>query len=242
VKQPHDLGMNRTGISAAPVQGPKAVESAREGTPHAPGDGQAIASQREHYVSASPPLGTVPPPLSVKGAAKTVLATLSGEKATVLVDQLAQRLAFERSGTRLYEAAIAKARALGCREPSPADLAEIATDERRHMEWVRDALERLGADPTVQTPSADAVGVASSGLFQVVTDPRTRMGETLDALLVAELADHASWTMLIELVRGLGYGEIATTFAAAEREEAKHVAKVRGWLSSMLRQEAGASA
>jgi hypothetical protein len=48
----------------------------------------------------------VPPPTSMKGMAKSALQALKGEKATVLIDKLAERLAFERTGTRLYETLI----------------------------------------------------------------------------------------------------------------------------------------
>ena len=50
----------------------------------------------------------MPVPGNLKGAAKAAVKALKGEKAAVFLDKLGERLAFERTGVRLYEAVLAK--------------------------------------------------------------------------------------------------------------------------------------
>src|SRR5689334_3818783 len=72
-----------------------------------------IAQVRRSYIEEADALGSVPPPGTVTGLLKTGAAMLTGKRAQVLVDKLAERLAFERGGTRLYDGALVKAAALG---------------------------------------------------------------------------------------------------------------------------------
>lgn len=236
------MGMNRTGIATAPRLAPKAIDGAREFVRDPSGDGAGIARERAHYRQIGDTLGSVPPPGTVKGVAKTALATLSGTKATVLIDKLAERLAFERTGTRLYEAFMQKVAAGGASAGAPPldALQRIHDDELAHFAMLRECLETMGADPTAQTPGADVIGVASTGLLQVITDPRTTLAQGLEALLTAELVDTASWDLLTELMAGAGYDAMAERFEGAAVTEARHLDEVRGWLTQLVMREAGA--
>jgi hypothetical protein len=71
----------------------------------------------------------------MKGMAKSALQALKGEKATVLVDKLAERLAFERTGTRLYETLIQKAQAVNGADRSATvrELERICREELNHF-------------------------------------------------------------------------------------------------------------
>ena len=73
---------------------------------------------------------------------------------------------------------------------------------------VEAAIRSIGADPTVQTPSADVDGVASMGLIQVLTDPRTSVAQCLEAILIAELADNDGWQMLILFAEKMGMDDM----------------------------------
>lgn len=151
-----------------------------------------------------------------------------------------ERLAFERAGTRLYETMLFKCGAVDA-AGHPVDvaaLARIRDDEESHFRLVHKFLERLGADPTAMTPSADMVGVQGMGLMQVISDPRTTIAQALNALLTAELSDNASWDLLIELARQTGHEDMAGEFAAALETERQHLAMVRGWLREAVLQEA----
>lgn len=53
------------------------LEISKEHAPP-PGDESPLANMRRDFFAASQPIGTVPPPGSVKGMAKTALETLKG--------------------------------------------------------------------------------------------------------------------------------------------------------------------
>ncbi len=240
MKSTTDMGMNRTGASMSP-KGTKEMADAARNAQVPPGDETAIASMRSEYASNGDRVGTMPPPASVKGAVKTAGKMLKGQKPTVLLDKLGERLAFERTGSRLYEAIITKVMAHGGGNGAGPDLTlmrEFQRQEMEHMDLLVEAIERMGADPTVQTPCADVVGVQSLGLIQVVTDPRTSISQCLNALLTAELVDTASWEMLIELTEESGNDELANEFRRALAEEARHLSHVRDWMTEATRAEA----
>jgi hypothetical protein len=106
------VGMNRTGVAMSPVLARAMVEGTEALVP-APGDATGLVEARRPYLLESEGLGSVPPPPTIKGMAKTVMKALKGERATVLLDKLAARLAFERTGARLYQAFIGKLEVLG---------------------------------------------------------------------------------------------------------------------------------
>ena len=72
-------------------------------------DGQALSVTRVEYIALADPLGSVPPPATLKGAAKSGAKMLTGNRPQAFIDKLAERLAFERGGTWLYDAVYAKA-------------------------------------------------------------------------------------------------------------------------------------
>ena len=220
--------MNRTGISVAPDEAARTIEGALAARPSSPGDSTALAALRAPYIAANEPIGSRPPMAGPKTPA-------------IFLDKLGDRLAFERGGTRLYEALLGKVQAAKLPKGGPAvgDVQHIMDEEARHFVLVREAIERLGGDPTFETPAADLSGVASTGLVQIVTDPRTTVPQCLHALLVAELTDNDGWTMLVQLAQGLGHADLATQFQAALATEEEHLQKVRGWLTTLVQAEAG---
>ena len=89
-----------------------------------------------------------------------------------------------------------------------------------------------GGDPTAVTPSADLAATASMGIVQVVTDPRTSFGESLEAMRIAELVDHDGWKNLVELAEEAGQDELCRFAERAEDEEDRHLANVRRWVKA----------
>ncbi|HYF21309.1 MAG TPA: ferritin Dps family protein, partial [Ramlibacter sp.] len=79
----------------------------------------------------------------------------------MLIDKLGERLAFERTGVRLYEALILKvATATSGLAVDGAQLRRIRDEEEAHFRLVGQCLQEIGADPTAMTPCADVIGVA----------------------------------------------------------------------------------
>lgn len=240
-KAPTEVGRNRTGIATSPKQADELIQDLEAATPQTSFDVTPIENVRSSQSSGAEPVGSSPPPVSLKGAAKTILKAVKGEKPTVFLDQLGERLAFERQGVRLYEALISKLNAASVQHlgPTRGELERIRDQELEHFALLEDAFERLGGDPTAMTPSADIMSVATSGVLAVVSDTRTTLTEALKAVLIAELTDVEGWSLLRDLAAKFGEDELATEFQRAEREEEQHLILVRGWLAHAVEGQAG---
>jgi len=235
------LGMNRTGIQMAPLQGPDQVAYAQSRPAH-PESGSAkdIVVARGSYILEAERVGSVPLPATGKGLAEAAKGKMSGVHPEVLFDKLGERASYERSGVRLYQAMIGKVEAIEHAEQAALlhDLNHICNEELQHFGLLTRIIKDLGGDPTAQTPSADISAVASLGMIQVLTDPRTTLAHGLQALLSVEMTDRASWELLIELARESGHDEFCSSFEQALAAEQEHEALVRGWLRKLVMAEA----
>jgi ferritin-like metal-binding protein YciE len=229
-----DIGRNRTGVQTSP-QLSKEMNDLVQPVSAETADASPLNDVRLLYISEADPLGSIPPPATMKGAVKTAAKLLQGERPQAFIDKLAERLAYERSGTRLYDAVIAKFIAYEDELPNASlqEVTEIRNEEASHAALIRTCLEQLGADPTAQTPSADLVGVATAGFLQAAADPRTTLAQTLQVALAAELVDAASWETLISMAEQMGQDGMVERFRTALDHETEHVAKVRGWFESL---------
>jgi hypothetical protein len=97
--KPTDIGSNRTGIATSPIDSRRLIEAAEQAATAGPLDGKALEGEHVRWARGAGPVGSVPPPGTLKGVAKTVLERLQGHKPTVLIDKLGERLAYERTGT-----------------------------------------------------------------------------------------------------------------------------------------------
>lgn len=229
------LGINRTGAQMSPLDTEKQIEATELFPADVPADGPQLFEERQQAVINADTVGSVPIPGSMKGMLKSALDKLRGNNPEVLMDKLGERLAFERTGVRLYEAMLVKAStAAGASQELTESLRQIQTQELEHMETVRRAIETLGADPTSMTPCADVAGVKAIGVMQVLTDPRTTVSQCLNAILTIELEDNDAWELLIELTRQAGHPLIAKEFQQALEQEEKHLATIRHHLRSNL--------
>jgi rubrerythrin len=220
--------MNRTGMQMSP-QDAKALLAGAEATiPSSEGGASALAELRQSYAREADSLGSVPLPGTLKGAVKSGAQMLTGKRPQLLIDKLAERAAFERTGVRLYDALLAKCelRSDEIGREHVARLVEIRNEEAEHLGLVTEALVQLGADPTAMTPCADLVGIEGSGLMQAITEPRTSVVQSLHAILVAELADNAGWDLLIKLADSIGQDETGRRFEAAMAAEQQHLREV----------------
>ena len=229
---------NRTGVQTSPELARELIEGAAAAVPSSEGGPEEIMLSRGEYIGEGFPVGSLPTlPARKEGAATAEVAGTA-----VLLDKLSERLAFERTGTRLYDALINKCEVLGESSPGPtlAQLEEIREEELRHFQLLNRTVTELGGDPTVQSPCADTAQVASLGILQVLTDPRTSVPQCLQAILTAELTDNDGWQMLINLAGELGHAEMAAEFQTALSNEEKHLASVRGWLEELVLSQAQA--
>jgi rubrerythrin len=229
MKDSAELGLNKTPTQLHPAMTQSMVEGYQEFPPH--GEAMAIDAfdMRKSYIKDSEQLGSVPIPSTLRGIVKTGVQAMQGNSPTVLIDKLGQRMAFERSGVRLYEALITKCEAA---EPSLDInvLEQFRNDEAEHFALVRDCIIAMGGDPTAQTPCADSSGVAAMGLIQVLNDPRSSIPQCVEAMLIAELADVASWDLLVQLVREVNLDGYIEKFQQARVTEDHHMNTIKRWL------------
>ncbi len=261
------LGMNRTGAAVSPEGTEAMTRAANALTPPVPVDTSDSEAQRIVYINEAAALGSIPPPVSMKGLVKSGVAKLKGSHPSIFMDKIGERIAFERSGTRLYDALITKYEAVSAMEggmlPALSEMAaadgggalaavagegvaqtlqRIRSEEVQHFRLLCDAMQRLGGDPTAQTPCADVIGTASMGFMQVLTDPRTTLAQCLNTMLAVELTDNAGWELLIQLADEAGETELSGRFLAALGEEQQHLMIVREWVTTLVTTGAGTPA
>lgn len=249
------LGPNLTGAAISPAAVEAMLEAADTMTPVSEVDVSQLEAQKLLFIAEADSVGSVPMPPGAKGVIKAGAAKVMGGQPTLLIDKLGERLAFERTGTRLYDALILKYRASKdlVDEPLPPavsttsgngsartaqapmqTLEMIRAEELEHFNLLREAIEKLGGDPTSQTPCADVTAVASMGFMQVLNDPRTTLAQCLNTMLVAELADTAGWELLASLAKDAGQADMAKRFLDALAQEERHAVIIKGWLSAIL--------
>lgn len=236
MSQRPSTGDNRTGFARAKERGEAMRSGMDRFPPTSHGSHAGAGKVRVLYGMEGFRTGSVPPPVGASGKARAVLETLKGDHPALVMDKIGERIAFERTGTRLYEALLSKHEVFGAVDGGPTREAieEILIEEHRHFSMLSEVMRDLGGDPTAMTPSADLAGVLSEGVLKAVTDPRIPLLDSLQAMLVAELVDGASWGLLVELVRQAGEDELVQRFGEAETREEQHLQKVRDWLSAGL--------
>lgn len=267
--EPTTLGQNRTGAAINPKDISRMIEAADELSPQVPISTAPIEAERLRHIAEADTIGSIPPPASMlKGSVKKGVALLNGVSPSLFMDKVGERLAFERTGTRLYDALISKymtlAEAGGEELPALETLAledeegepvlaragetplqtlrRIRSEEHGHFLMLCEVMTQLGGDPTAQTPSADVAATATLGVLQVITDPRTTLAQCLNAALIAELTDTASWELLSDLAVKAGQGELADRFTEAMAAEEQHLIAVRAWLRALTVDAAGTPA
>jgi hypothetical protein len=239
MKSPQSLGINRSGIDMSPQGAEDMAQAVREFPPSSQGGEQTVADYRSTYLTEADPIGTVPMPATLKGAVKTGMQKLMGRHAEVLIDKLSGRLAFERTGTRLYDGLIGKFMVRKDEASMlPMDqLQQFRAEEAAHIGVCWDALRQLGADPTSVTPMADMNAVASIGLFQIISDPRMTVSQSLHAIHMAELADNDGWQLLITVAQQLGQDDMVMQLRQALADEDRHLAALRQWTEQICLNE-----
>lgn len=232
------LGKNRTGLKASPEDS-RALLECLQLQPEPPQPATNMTDFRQQYRAEADAVGSMPPPTNLKGVAGAAGAALTGRRVHIFLDKLGERAAFERTGTRLYDAALTRLSDAPLPESMSLDeMKEIRDEEHSHFLLLTEAIEGLGGDPTCQTPCADFAGVQGMGLMQAINDPRATLPQVLETLLAAELIDAASWEILIELANDMKETELAKKMDTALNAEHHHVERVRTWLSLAMEQSA----
>lgn len=236
--QVNKMGPNRTGMDTSPIDGKAMVEGAQTLTKTTPLPRKRMADFRRSATDEGGSIGSVPVPGTFKGALSAGKKKIQGHNPELLINKLGQRLAFERAGTRLYDALIMKCNA--AMDSATAQIVSIdklrhfRDEEHEHMLLVGAVISDLGADPTAMTPDANVSALASLGLPKVIGEPRTSVLQCLEAIQVAELTDNAAWADLRELCLTMGLDEIADKFKKPISQEQVHEEVLADWIKQLI--------
>jgi len=230
MKESAEFGLNKTPTQLHPLMTKEMIEGYKEFPPKTVDSSVEAFDLRREYIQSSGQLGSVPIPNTTRGVISSSAQFLKGNDPSVLIDKLGQRLAYERSGARLYEAFLTKCNA-AVPELDTAVLEQFHQEEIEHFVLVRDCIIAIGGDPTAQTPCADASGVATMGLMQLMNDPRSSVPQCVEAMLIAELTDVAAWDLLIQLAEKAGLENFVEKFTVAKVAEDRHLVVIKEWLA-----------
>jgi bacterioferritin (cytochrome b1) len=145
-----------------------------------------------------------------------------------LIDYLNERLMFERSGVKLYDAIIGRMKAShdASIERMLGQMIEHRDQEKEHEEWLEAQIRELGGSAHEETEHSRLVRRESVGIETVIeSDPE--LPHLFHALLAAELVDNAGWDLLIELAEEAGDRKAKKEFRKRLKEEVEHLAFVR---------------
>ncbi|MGQ9424523.1 ferritin-like domain-containing protein [Gilvimarinus sp. F26214L] len=236
------IGANRTGVDTSPILS-KAMQKGMDQYAPTAGRREDLDSMRRAQLREAERIGSVPLPGTTKGLLKSLMEKFTGHQPATFVNKLGERLAYERSGTRVYEAMLLKCQVAEEQGEMPVRIPldrmrQFHDEEGQHFQLLVDCMNKLGVDPTAQTPDADVSGVASMGLMKVITDARTTIPQCLEAMLSLELTDNAGWELLMQLAEDLGQSEMAEQFQKALAQEQVHLEEIRSWYEQSVRQQA----
>ncbi|HET9754713.1 MAG TPA: ferritin-like domain-containing protein [Myxococcales bacterium] len=155
-----------------------------------------------------------------------------------VVDLLNERLAFERTGVRLYDTLLARLQVSA--EPDLKALVgqvqEQRDQEKEHEEWLEEQIRALGGTTHGLSEHAVLAQAESEGVERVMRRDDS-IPHDFHALLTAELADNAGWDLLMQLADELGDSKAKKEFKKRLHEEEKHLLFVRKTLLELTRKD-----
>lgn len=239
MKDETKIGVNYTGIHMSPLDSVDLIYITEKTTPDVKGGLEDLTKAREEFIEESECIGSVPIPGTLRGAVNKALDALTNNNMVMYLDKLGERIAFERTGARLYDALIAKMDTVyGSNKAIMDTLRQFHNEEIEHFKIAVTALEELGGDATALTPCADVSSVASEGVLKVITDPSTNIMQSLQAMLIAEMTDTASWELLIKLAHQVNQVDFIDQFERAFEEEKIHTQTIKQWLENKVLKKA----
>jgi len=163
---------------------------------------------------------------------------LAGKNVGRVIDLLNERLAFERTGVRIYDRMLLRMRLAedGEVQRMVDRMQRYRDQEREHEEWLEEQIQTLHGDDHVPTEKSVLVLAETQGLERVIhRDPR--LDHDFHALLSAELSDAAGWDLLVRMAEQFGDREARREFKQRHREEQEHVLFVRKVVERFLKRE-----
>jgi rubrerythrin len=146
-----------------------------------------------------------------------------------VIDLLCERLAFERSGVKLYDRVLEVMLASTDAEihAMSSTLEEHRAEELEHEAWLEAQIRALGGDAAAQCDGAQLATREVAGLEEVAAHDGGDLRHLLHALLAAEAMDETGWKLLVELAQDADDREARREFTRRHHHEAEHLAFTR---------------
>jgi hypothetical protein len=147
---------------------------------------------------------------------------------------LLEALETELGGVKVYETALKCAVKPELRK----EWQEYLGQTRRHVEVVEELLDTFGIDPEEQTPGRQIVKTMGESLVRTMTmaldagDRQAAQIVAAEAVVSAELKDHANWELigaLAEKAKGEEGKALRAAHEEVEEEEDEHYYHTKGW-------------
>ncbi len=163
-----------------------------------------------------------------------------------LKELLYQMLETELGGVQVYTTA------LECvvNEDLEEEWTKYLQQTERHVDVIRQLLQKLGLDPDMETPGRKVVRHIGESLVQAMQIALASGGEPEAAELVAcecvvfaETKDHTNWELLSKYLQKAAQGKeqevLATAIAEVEDQEDEHIYHSKGWCRELWIQSLG---
>ncbi|MGZ3457488.1 MAG: hypothetical protein ACXU86_03175 [Archangium sp.] len=145
-----------------------------------------------------------------------------------VIDVLNERLAFERSGVKLYDRILEVLRNSGDENEKRMidEMQKHRDEEKEHEEWLEAQIRQMGGDAHSETEKSLLITRESKGIEEVVMSD-AQLPHLFHALLAAELVDNAGWELLATLADEAGDHAAKREFKKRLHEEEDHLLFVR---------------
>jgi rubrerythrin len=145
-----------------------------------------------------------------------------------LMTLLSERLAFERTAVRLYDAALEKLQASGDEDVMKVvpTMQGYRDQEEEHANWIEAQMQKLGHVPRT-TPLTQAVQRESRGMEQVIAGRDDGLLPVLHALYGVELMDNAGWDVLLQVAQQAGDDNALIELNERVEHEKQHLDLIR---------------
>lgn len=155
-----------------------------------------------------------------------------------VIELLSERLAYERSGVKLYDAILKKVKASRHTQLKKLqkELKEHRDQEVEHAEWCEEQIRALGGDPELETEKSLLVETEAQGIEQIVFSDAP-LSQMFHALNMAELGDNAGWAQLVGLAEQCGDDDARAEFQERLEHEEEHLRLTHRVLGMFVRAE-----
>ena len=159
---------------------------------------------------------------------------LTADELGAFLLKVGERLYFEKTILKGYDALISKCELFSAdllpAELDIIDLVEIRSQKHRFVKLLASTLEGLGGEGLSERPPSGSLLLAITGVCRAIEDVTAGIEQSLECLLIAELADDEGWDLLICDCDDLGLAGLSASLDSVQEISESHTEMVREWI------------